>query len=392
MSRTPLAVLSAVVLGLTAVALAPVADAAPAAPAAAHTQRVCATPAKGSAACLAIRAEQAAPAGATAAATTIKGLTPADLRSAYALTTASSGGKTVALVEAFDAPKAEADLAVYRNHFGLRPCTTANGCFHKVSQTGSRTALPQPNAGWASETMLDLDMVSATCPDCTILLVETKDASFSNLATGARYAASRHPAAISNSYGGDEYSGTLASAYDQPGIAVTAASGDYGYGVSAPASFPTVIAVGGTSLSRTSTGWKAAAWSGAGSGCSAVQPKPAYQTGTKCTRKATADVSAVADPATGVAMYDSMSYQGYTGWQEFGGTSVSSPIIAAVYAQGTSTGHGTYPGAWTWSHRTGLTDVTTGSNGTCPIYRWCHATTGWDGPTGLGTPRGTASF
>jgi subtilase family serine protease len=380
------------------VALAPAAEAAPSADAApaAHTQRVCATPAPGSAACLAIRVDPAAPAGASraasAAAAPIKGLAPADLRAAYRLTTASSGGKTVALVDAFDAPKAEADLAVYRAHYGLRPCTTANGCFHKVSQVGSATVLPKPDAGWASETMLDLDMVSATCPDCKILLVETQDASFTNLAIGARYAATRHPAAISNSYGGDEYSGVLAAAYDQPGIAVTAASGDYGYGVSAPASFPTVIAVGGTSLTKTASGWKAAAWSGSGSGCSALQSRPSYQTGTKCTRKATADVAAVGDPATGVAMYDSMPYQGYTGWQEFGGTSVSSPIIGAVYAQGTSTGHGTYPGAWTWSHRGGLDDVTTGSNGTCSIYRWCHALAGWDGPTGLGTPRGTAAF
>jgi subtilase family serine protease len=388
MSRTPLAVLSAVLLGLSAVALAPSADAAATT---AHTQRVCAAPAPGSAACLAIRAE-AAPAGISPAATQIKGFGPADLRAAYRLGSASSGGKTVAIVDAYDAPKAEADLGVYRRHYGLRPCTTANGCFRKVSQTGSTTLLPQPDAGWASETMLDLDMVSATCPDCKILLVETKDDTFANLAVGARYAGTRHPAAISNSYGGDEYSGVLASAYDQPGIAVTAASGDYGYGVSAPASFPGVIAVGGTSLKKTSAGWTSSAWSGSGSGCSALQPKPAYQSGTNCTRKATADVSAVGDPATGVAMYDSMPYQGYTGWQEFGGTSVSSPVIAAVYAQGTSTGHGTYPGAWTWSHRAALADVSAGSNGTCSTYRWCHSLSGWDGPTGLGTPRGTAAF
>ena len=388
MSRTPLAVLSAVVLGLSVVALAPSADAATAA----HTQRVCATPAAGSAACLAIRAEPVAPAGASPATAQIKGYGPADLRAAYRLTAAASRGKTVAIVDAFDAPKAEADLGVYRQHFGLRPCTTANGCFRKVSQTGSATALPKPDAGWASETMLDLDMVSATCPDCTILLVETKDATFANLAAGVRYAGTRHPAAISNSYGGGEYSGALASAYDQPGIAVTAASGDYGYGVSAPASFPTVIAVGGTSLTKTASGWTSSAWSGSGSGCSTLQRNPGYQSGTNCSGKGTADVSAVADPATGVAMYDSMPYQGYTGWQEFGGTSVSSPIIAGVYAQGTSTGHGTYPGAWTWAHRTGLVDVTTGANGTCPTYRWCHALAGWDGPTGLGTPRGTTAF
>jgi subtilase family serine protease len=388
MRRPPFAVLSAVLLGLSAVALAPAADAAPTG---SHTQRVCSSPAPGSAACLAIRSEPAAT-GVTPATAQIKGFTPTDLRAAYQLSSASSRGKTVAIVDAFDAPKAEADLGVYRRHFGLPACTTANGCFRKVSQTGSASALPAPDAGWASEIMLDLDMVSATCPDCKILLVEAKDATFTNLAAGVRYAASRRPAAISNSYGGGEYSGALASAYDQPGIAVTAASGDFGYGVSAPASFPTVIAVGGTSLTKTASGWTSSAWNGSGSGCSTSHPNPGYQSGTKCAGKATADVSAVADPATGVAIYDSMSFQGYTGWQEFGGTSASSPIIAAVYAQGTSTGHGTYPGAWTWSHRAGLGDVTTGSNGSCPTYRWCHAVAGWDGPTGLGTPRGTTAF
>lgn len=196
-------------------------------------------------------------------------------------------------------------------------------------------------------------------------------------------------AAISNSYGGSDSSAT--SAYDHPGIAITASTGDAGYGVQSPASFPTVVAVGGTSLTKTSTGWSESAWSGAGSGCSTINTRPSWQTSvTACSHKANADVSAVADPNTGVAVYDSYAYQGVRGWLVFGGTSASSPIIASVYAQGPTAG--SYPAAYTWAHTSALLDVTAGSNGSCSTAVWCNARSGWDGPTGLGTPQGTSAF
>ena len=352
-----------------------------------HAGRVCTRAPAGTASCEALVQEDAS--GKPLATTTPGGYGPADIRSAYALTTASSGGRTVAIVDAYNDPTAEADLGVYRSHYGLPACTTANGCFRKVGQTGG--AVPTNNSSWAQEISLDLDMVSATCPDCKILLVEAKTASFANLATAVNYAATQCVSAISNSYGGSDSSAS--AAYDHPGIAITASTGDGGYGIESPASYGTVVAVGGTSLTRSSTtrGWTEKAWSGAGSGCSTLNAKPSWQTAaTQCSGKANADVSAVADPNTGVAVYDSTSYQGSKDWLVFGGTSASSPIVASVYAlSGNTSG---YPASYTWAHAASLNDVTSGSNGTCPTTVWCTSGAGWDGPTGLGTPIGTTAF
>lgn len=352
-----------------------------------HAGRVCTRAAAGTASCEALVQEDAS--GKPLATTTPSGFGPADIRSAYALTSSSSGGRTVVIVDAYNDPTAEADLGVYRSHYGLSACTTANGCFRKVGQTGG--AVPTNNASWAQEISLDLDMVSAACPDCRILLVEAKTASFANLATAVNYAAKQGVSAISNSYGGSDSSSS--SAYNHPGIAITASTGDGGYGIESPASYGTVVAVGGTSLTRSSTtrGWTEKAWSGAGSGCSTLNAKPSWQTAaTQCSGKANADVSAVADPNTGVAVYDSTSYQGSKGWLVFGGTSASSPIIASVYAlSGNTSG---YPASYTWAHASSLNDVTSGSNGSCPTTVWCNSRAGWDGPTGLGTPIGTTAF
>jgi subtilase family serine protease len=321
------------------------------------------------------------------------GYFPVDLQAAYNLGGLSGGGRTVAIVDAYDDPTAEADLAVYRSAFGLSACTTANECFTKVNQSGG-TRMPKANAGWAQEISLDLDMVSAICPDCHILLVEASSSSFSNLGAAVNYAASvTGVAAISNSYGGSDTS--QISAYNHPGIAITASTGDDGYGVESPASFDSVIAVGGTSLAKSSTtrGWSETAWSGAGSGCSSDNDTTVQDTdATHCSGKAVADVSAVANPNTGVAVYDSTSAQGVSGWLVFGGTSVSSPIIASVFALAGNTGGTAYPASYLWSHPTQLNDVISGSNGTCSTTVWCHAGTGWDGPTGLGTPNGIGAF
>jgi hypothetical protein len=322
---------------------------------------------------------------------TPSGYGPADIQSAYKLPSASAGsGQTVAIVDAQDLPTAESDLATYRSQFGLPPCTTANGCFRKVNQNGQTSPLPAADAGWGGEIALDLDMVSAACPNCKILLVEASSPTISNLGTAVNTAVNLGAKYVSNSYGGGETSAD--SFYNHPGVAITASTGDSGYGVEYPASSSFVTAVGGTSLTRsTSTrGWSESAWSGAGSGCSAIESKPSWQTSvTQCSRKANADVSAVADPNTGVAVYD--TYQA-PGWQVFGGTSASSPIIASVYALAGTPAASTYPASYPWAHASSLFDVTTGSNGSCSPAIWCHAGAGWDGPTGLGTPNGAAGF
>jgi subtilase family serine protease len=380
-------------------AVAPSAGAAPAAsvqPSARHVERACARVVTG-AACGALRLDPAAaPGGATPAATTPSGLFPADLQSAYKLPSATAGaGRTIAIVDAFDDPAAESDLGVYRSQFGLPACTTANGCFRKVDQNGG-TRFPRKNASWAEEISLDVDMASAICPNCHILLVEATTNSFANLGTAVNRAAAMGATAISNSYGGGDASDAAnGSFYNHPGIAVTASSGDGGFGVEYPASSSFVVAVGGTSLTRSATarGWSESAWSGAGSGCSAFNTAiPSASTfNTGCPRRAVADVSAVADPNTGVAVFDSIPFQGFSGWLVFGGTSVSSPIIASVYGlagNAATIDANDFP----YQHSTALFDVTTGSNGTCTPTQLCQARAGWDGPTGLGTPNGIGGF
>lgn len=332
--------------------------------------------------------------GAPVAAATPAGYGPADLQSAYKLTgaAASNGGnQTIGIVDAYNHPNAEADLGVYRSQYGLPPCTTANGCFRKVDQNGG-TSYPADNASWAQEISLDLDMASATCPKCHILLVEAASNSFANLAMAVDRAALMGATQISNSYGGGEYAAETSdqSHYNHPGIAITASSGDSGYGVSFPAASRYVTAVGGTSLNRnaaTSRGWSETAWSGAGSGCSAYVTKPSWQADTGCTRRTVADQSAVADPNTGVAVYDSFPFQGASGWLVFGGTSVAAPVIAGVDAligPAAAANYGSYP----YDHPSWFFDVTSGSNGSCGGSYLCTAVPGYDGPTGIGTPNG----
>jgi subtilase family serine protease len=389
MNRFAIAAAAGSALFVAGLCSAPVASATPTMTRASqHATRVCSAAPAGYAHCDAQVMVNSS--GTTVATTTPKGLTPAHIRSAYALSATAGKGKTVAIVAAYNAPTAESDLALYRKTFGLPVCSTANGCFRKVNQTGG-TVMPKTDAGWATEISLDLDMVSATCPACKILLVQATTSAFSNLAIAVNYAATQKVAAISNSYGGGDSKAT--AAYDHPGIAITASSGDNGYGVEAPASYPTVIAVGGTTLTKSTypRGWTEKVWKGSGSGCSKLNAKPSWQTSTtSCTGKAVTDVSAVADPNTGVAVYDSTTFNGAKGWQVFGGTSAAAPIIASVYAMA---GRGTaYPASYTWAHSAGLNDVTTGTNGTSTTASWSKARAGWDGPSGLGTPKGTASF
>jgi len=318
------------------------------------------------------------------------GLGPAQLRDAYKIASNGSSSTIVAIVDAFGYPNAETDLATYRSTFGLPPCTTANGCFRKVDQRGG-TSFPRLDVGWAQETALDLDMASAICPACKILLVEGDTNSFANLAAAVNTAASLGAHVISNSYGGGESGSTaVEAAYDHPGIAITASSGDAGFGVEFPASSPHVIAVGGTSLRTASNarGWTETAWSGAGSGCSTVYAKPAWQADAGCSHRSVADVSAIADPNTGVAVFAPTS-RNKTGFLVFGGTSVAAPLIGAVYgANGGAVNFGSDP----YAHTSALFDVTSGSNGSCSPSYLCTAGAGYDGPTGLGTPNGVGAL
>jgi subtilase family serine protease len=320
------------------------------------------------------------------------GYGPSDLRSAYGLVATAGGGQTVAIVDAYDDPNAASDLSAYRAQYGLTSCTTANGCLRKVNESGG-TSYPRANASWSQEIALDLDMVSATCPNCHILLVEATTSSLTDLGTAVNTAARLGANAISNSYGGGESSAETSwdtAYYRHPGIAITASTGDSGYGVQYPAASPYVTAVGGTSLTRAANvrGWSETAWSGAGSGCSAYEGKPSWQTDAGCARRAVADVSADADPNTGVAVYDSYHTGG---WLVFGGTSVASPVIASVYALAGNESSLTF-GAFPYSHTSSLFDVTSGSNGSCGSSYLCTAKAGYDGPTGLGTPNGISAF
>jgi subtilase family serine protease len=318
---------------------------------------------------------------------------PSDLRGAYGLTTASASGgsgMTIAIVDAYGYNNAQSDMNTYRQHFGIPVC--GSGCFTKVNQNGTQGSYPHQNSGWDEEQALDLDMVSAICPNCHILLVEASSASYGNLATAVNTAARLGAHAISNSYGGGESGSTpYESAYNHPGIAVTASTGDSGYGVQFPASSPHVTAVGGTSLYYTGTSRTESAWSGAGSGCSAVYSKPTWQTDTAvCPMRTVADVSAVADPNTGVLVFYGSN------WWIFGGTSVASPLTAAVYGlNGGSVNFGQNP----YLNMSSLNGVTTGSNGSCGGTYLCNAADSYsynghpyNGPTGLGTPNGDLAY
>ncbi|MHA6764022.1 ricin-type beta-trefoil lectin domain protein [Streptacidiphilus sp. PAMC 29251] len=320
---------------------------------------------------------------------TPSGYGPADLQSAYNLTSASASagaGATVAVVENADDPNLEADLGTYRSQFGLPACTTGNGCFRKVNQSGQQSNYPPGDTGWGTEASLDIDMVSAICPLCHILVVEAGD-----LGAAQNTAVSLGAHFISNSWGTGDNAGDAGNDgdFNHAGVVDVASSGDDGYGVGYPASSRYVVAAGGTTLNRSSSarGWSETAWSGSGAGCSSWAAKPSWQTDTGCANRTVADVSAVADPGTGVAVYDTY---GAGGWFPVGGTSASSPIIASVYALAGAPA--TNAASVLYAHRSGLNDITSGSDGSCNPSYLCTATTGYDGPTGLGTPNGLSAF
>ncbi|WP_344660787.1 putative Ig domain-containing protein [Catenulispora subtropica] len=383
--------------GVTTTASAAAAPAATPTPSSATNYvHSCAAPTRpGQMACLALRRTDIVPHLAPAVA--VSGYGPSDLASAYNLPSGGAG-QTVAIVDAQDDPNAESDLAAYRSNFGLPACTTADGCFRKVDQNGG-SDYPSPDTGWAGEISLDLDMVSATCPQCHILLVEASTADMTNLGTAVNTAVSLGAKFVSNSYGGSEESADTsydASYFNHPGVAITVSTGDSAYGAEYPATSQYVTAVGGTRLSQGggSRGWTETVWhtsssEGTGSGCSSYDPKPSWQHDTGCSRRMEADVSAVADPATGVAVYQTY---GGSGWSVYGGTSASSPIIASVWALAGAPNAGDRTAQYPYNHTGSFNDVTSGDNGSCSPSYFCTAGTGYDGPTGWGTPNGTSGF
>jgi hypothetical protein len=399
-----------------------------------QAKRSCGEPLPGRAACLAMRvllpgaggtgqAQPGAAGGATRANERTKPypgfLTPELLHDAYALPdeTSESATQTIAVVDAYDDPTAEADLAVYDRQFGLPACTAANGCLEKVNQRGDAAPLPRVEGGWASEVSIDVQMAHAICQSCKLLLVETKTEEFSDLGAGVAAAATLGATEISNSYGGTEEPGDVSVAnadYDHPGIVVAASSGDCGYlntacihdavGANFPADSPSVLSVGGTALSETAGTWTSTAWEEGGSGCSEVFSAGLWQSAvagfsaTGCgSGRAIADVAAIGDPNTGVDVYDSTPEEpgAPIGWGVWGGTSVSSPIVAAEFALAGGADGVSDPAATLYLHAgeaANLGDVTGGSDGECEGRTICRAAAGFDGPTGLGSPVGLGAF
>ena len=371
--------------------------AAPAGSSGITVARACAAPTRpGMLACLALKRTDVHE-GALVSPALPSGYGPTDLASAYNLPGGGSG-QTVAIVDAQDDPNAESDLAGYRSTYGLPACTTANGCFRKINQNGG-TSYPSPDTGWAGEISLDVDMVSAVCPNCHILLVEATSASDANLGTAVNQAVAQGAKFVSNSYGGNEDSSVTssdASYFNHPGVAITVSTGDSDTGAEYPATSQYVTAVGGTSLTRSSnargwneTVWKTSSTEGGGSGCSAYITKPSWQHDTGCSRRMEADVAAVADPATGVSVYQTY---GGNGWSVYGGTSAASPIVASVWALAGAPNAGDRSAQYPYNHTGSFNDVTSGNNGSCSVSYFCNAGPGYDGPTGLGTPNGTSGF
>jgi len=383
------------VLGLLALAPGSRAWAGPAARSATvGASSGCAAPAVGQVTCGALVTAGARSAAALAAGTTPAGFGPSAIQDAYGFQSTTAGMRqTVAVVTPYDDPTAETDLGTYRSQFSIPACTTANGCFSKVNQTGG-TSYPGNPGGWAAATAISLDMISAVCPNCHIILVEATDSSIDNLGQAENEAVALGAKFVDNTwftaegtYGTSE-PGYDSSYFSHPGVAITAPDGSGGgYGTYYPAASPDVIAVGGTTLTQasgTSRGWTETAWSGSGAGCSPYEAKPSWQTDTGCSTRMLNDISAIADPGSPIALYDTSN----NGWATGGGNDAATAVVAAAYALAGSPPAGSSPASFLYANDGNLiNDITTGSDGTCapaPGY-FCAAGAGYDGPTGVGT-------
>ncbi|GAA4535321.1 peptidase S8 [Amycolatopsis samaneae] len=378
------------------------------------------------------------------------GYGPAELNAAYHLPPLTNGpGTTVAIVGVGAYPALEADLGRYRAQYGLPRCDTANGCLTVTDFKGGEPLRPTPayaqiEESYAAETALDLDMASAACPTCKLVMIQIPldlghllgaaalglpGALADDFGTAVTHAAKLGAGAVSMSYGiptgfqaGYLGSGAPARALHHPGMAVVASSGDKGYNGDKqlwPAQLPWVTAAGGVSLktgehgSATMSAWggkfvpkgaKEPRWVGAGSGCAPGLPpasgQPAPVSGHCGGHRAVTDISADADPLTGVAVYASYTPHSGTGggWLTAGGTSAAAPYLAGLYARGGHLAAVDGPNTLYRAPAGAIQDVTGGSNaadgaaGCASAKELCVGGPGWDGPTGLGVPNGLGAF
>ena len=348
------------------------------------------------------------------------GYSPQQLHSAYQLPWSSTVRQTIAIVDAYDHPAVKSNLDVFDSQFGLGSfpscsATVTTACFQRVDQNGNARGFtnsdPTAASKWDLETNLDVQAAHATCLNCKILLVEAFTTGNDDFAAAEDTAARLGATEISNSY--ELAEGSLKTwvptSFNHAGIAIVASAGDHGYGPVYPADLNTVVAVGGTRLVLNSNGsynsesvWgngvAAPSGHGTGSGCSTLgSPNTTaawWQVGvanwqyTGCGgQRSVADVAALADPSTGFWVYTSA-----TGWEIIGGTSLSAPVIAGVFALAGHAANYTWPAQSLYQHLSQFHDVTTGTNGTCTYTIMCHGWAGYDGPTGVGTPRGIGAF
>jgi subtilase family serine protease len=365
-------------------------------------KNVCDISVDGSAACNAkVITDANGKASASAGGPASTALGPTQLLGAYNLSGISSSPHTIAIVDAYDDPNIASDLSAYDSYYNLPAFPTCSGsvtsdCFEKINENGSTSPLPAANSSWDLEISLDVEVAHATCQNCRIMLVEANTANFSDLMTAIDTAVANGATVVSGSWSTTEFSGEASydSHFNKPGVAFTFAAGDGGYATSYPAASPYVTAVGGTTLLMNGNSYLSeSTWSGSGSGCSLYEAKPTWQTDPGCATRTMNDVSADADPSTGAAVYDSVAYDGVSGWFQVGGTSLSTPIIASVYAlQGVASGIQANSLPYIQGNASNLNDVTTGNDGTCSTAYFCTAEVGYDAPTGLGTPDGTSAF
>jgi subtilase family serine protease len=327
----------------------------------------------------------------------IPGYHPSDLQNAYGLTGASASAgsnQTVAAIVAYASWSFGFvhDLNVYRSAFGLSSCTTRNGCIKFAGPTSFRARPGGSEKAWAIEAILGAEMISAICPNCHILMVGAASSNIGDLGAAVQTAVKNGATVIANSFSAQE--GTDDAPYvndwNTPGIPEIAGAGDAGYGPGFPATAPTVIAVGGTSMIDNHGTWMSKAWVGTGSGCSVFAPKPSWQHDTGCANRTVNDIAAVADPATGVAGYVTL----IGGWTVFGGTSVSAQIIASMYALA-GNGSSINDASSLYANASSFAPVIASPNGVCSIAYLCDDVgvgAGYTGPSGLGTPVGLAGF
>jgi IPT/TIG domain/Divergent InlB B-repeat domain len=343
----------------------------------------------------------------------VYGLRPEDLHRVYELPHNAPDDQTIGIIEAYDDPTIENDLRVYDEEFGLPSCTQANGCFRKLNQYGDTFPLPATDAGWSADTSLDVETAHAVCQNCDIVLVEAESNSYWALETAMEAAVAAGANEVSTSWGDmDDYESPR---FDQPGVVITAGAGDWGYdnwedgdygtGANYPGSSPYVVSVGGTTLRPFQGSWAGEeAWSHTGGGCG-QEPAQHWQAqyanwgANGCAeRRGVADIAADADPLSGVAIYDSTPLSPwFPGWATFGGTGLSSTIIAAAFGLADGPGMVAHPARTIYQRGSSrnLHDIVNGSNypeAACYGSLTCKARHGWDGPTGLGTLRGVEAL